>query len=122
MIRLLLVFILLFSVVEGQYTFTEEEIIKMQTKTQKLIESDSLKTVALEQSSAIIMNLEHQAEIDSLLLDYKDEHLGILEDRIELYKKELERVKPKWYESPEIYRLQGALIILISAYVVSLVN
>ncbi len=123
--QILIILLLLFSVAKGQYTFTESEVMYFQeslAKYQELIVTDSLQKVIITQQSDLIGKFEYQATIDSLILEYKDEHILLLDNRIEIYKKAYGDLKPKWYTSPEFYRAQGMLIILISAYVVGLVG
>ncbi len=123
MIKTIIFLILLtFMSADAQYTFTAQEMINMKQKIERLVEADSLKTSMISQQSELIARYEYQAGLDSLLLEYKDEHVLILEDRVEIYKNELKSKEPKWWMTPEMYRVQGMLIILLSAYVVGLVG
>jgi hypothetical protein len=123
--RLLVILFLLFSIAEGQYTFTADEVAIFQEKLAKyneLVVTDSLQKVIIMQQSELIGKFEYQANIDSLLLEYKDEHILILEDRVEIYRKDSESKKRKWYTSPEFFRAEGMAIIVIAAYIVGLVK
>jgi len=123
--RLLIMLLLLFSLANAQYTFTADEVAIFQknlAKYEKLVVTDSLQKVIIMQQSELIGKFEYQANIDSLMLEYKDEHILILEDRVEIYRKDSESKKPKWYTSPEFFRAEGMAIIVIAAYIVGLVK
>lgn len=119
MIRILVVLFLLFGFVEGQHSFTDEEVLGLANNIKKLQQTDSLKTEQIETLEQLVGKLEYQAEIDSMLLGHKDTQIRLLKEREEYYLEQIELIEPKWHQQPIVYRLEGALYVLIPALVLN---
>ena len=101
-ISLLLFVGLLFSQ-EKTYTFTEKEILGFTNEIKRLEVKDSLNTILISDLEKIGVRLEDNARTDSTLLSFKDLQIGLLNEEIELYKRKVKLVKPKWYENRWLY-------------------
>ena len=84
----------------GQHSFTDAEVLSIANKVTELQRVDSLRVVAMMQQDQIITKLEYAAGVDSSIIDAKDRHIEILEERVEL-------VKPKWWQNPKIAYIGG---------------
>ena len=101
-ISLLLFVGLLFSQ-EKTYTFTEKEILGFTNEIKRLEVKDSLNTILISDLEKIGVRLEDNARTDSTLLSFKDLQIDLLNQEIELYKRKVKLVKPKWYENRWLY-------------------
>jgi hypothetical protein len=88
---------------EKTYTFTEKEILGFTNEIKRLEVKDSLNTILISDLEKIGTKLEDNARTDSTLLSFKDLQIGLLKEEIELYKRKVKLVKPKWYENKWLY-------------------
>ena len=88
---------------EKTYTFTEKEILGFTNEIKRLEVKDSLNTILISDLEKIGTKLEDNARTDSTLLSFKDLQIGLLKEEIELYKRKVKLVKPKWYENRWLY-------------------
>ena len=88
---------------EKTYTFTEKEILGFTNEIKRLEVKDSLNTILISDLEKIGIKLEDNARTDSTLLSFKDLQIGLLKEEIELYKRKVKLVKPKWYENRWLY-------------------
>jgi hypothetical protein len=94
---------------EKTYTFTEKEILGFTNEIKRLEVKDSLNTILISDLEKIGTKLEDNARTDSTLLSFKDLQIGLLNDEIELYKRKVKLVKPKWYQNKWLYFGYGVL-------------
>ena len=88
---------------EKTYTFTEKEILGFTNEIKRLEVKDSLNTILISDLEKIGTKLEDNARTDSTLLSFKDLQIGLLNEEIELYKRKVKLVKPKWYQNKWLY-------------------
>ena len=106
------------SVVDAQTTFTEEQALEMikQRDAQwedKIAKANTLiefQKITIAKSDSVIMKLEEQAKLDTLVLLAQKKQIDLLKSRDEANEKMIELVKPKWYENK--YVLLGIGFIL----------
>ena len=125
--KLLLISFLLLSITDAQVikkdgkevkTFTYDEALEMLKARDaqwegKLAKADSLiesQKVVISDCEAVVVKLEEQDNIDSLLLIAKDKQITLLKARDEANEKMVELVKPKWYENTYVLLLTGFVL------------
>lgn len=99
------------SMVDGQTTFTEEQALEMikQRDAQwedKIAKANTLiefQKITIAKSDSVIMKLEEQAKLDTLVLLAQKKQIDLLKSRDEANEKMVELVKPKWYENKYIW-------------------
>ena len=114
-IGLLLFVGILFSQ-EKTYTLTESEVLGFSNEIKRLEVKDSLNTIMISDLEKINVKLEDNANTDSTLLSFKDLQIGLLNEEIELYKRKVKLVKPKWYENKWLYFGYGAFGVSTSVW------
>ena len=111
--------ILFLGILFGQgktFTFTEKEILGFTNEIKRLEVKDSLNTILISDLEKINVKLENNAKTDSTLLSFKDLQIGLLNEEIELYKRKVKLVKPKWYQNKWLYFGYGALGVSTSVW------
>ena len=99
------------SMVDAQTTFTEEQALEMikQRDAQwedKIAKANTLiefQKITIAKSDSVIMKLEEQAKLDTLVLLAQKKQIDLLKSRDEANEKMVELVKPKWYENKYIW-------------------
>ena len=101
---------------EKTYTFTEKEILGFTNEIKRLEVKDSLNTILISDLEKISVKLEDNSKTDSTLLSFKDLQIGLLKEEIELYKRKVKLVKPKWHENKWLYFGYGVGSVSISVW------
>ena len=99
------------SMVDAQTTFTEEQALEMikQRDAQwedKIAKANTLiefQKITIAKSDSVIMKLEEQAKLDTLVMLAQKKQIDLLKSRDEANEKMVELVKPKWYENKYIW-------------------
>ena len=86
--------VLLSTVLFGQQTFTDEQVVAIANQIKELQYSDSTKSVQLGIYEELLVGYNEQAKTDSTLLLKKDEQIGLLEERNDLLEKQVKLSKP----------------------------
>ena len=99
------------SMGDGQTTFTEEQALEMikQRDAQwedKIAKANTLiefQKITIAKSDSVILKLEEQAKLDTLVLLAQKKQIDLLKSRDKANEKMVELVKPKWYENQYIW-------------------
>jgi hypothetical protein len=119
--NLILVLILLTPVwaFTQTHTFTENEVVGIDSLFQVHEQNDSIKTIEINLLNTQLTNYKKLNEQDSLHIMYLEENIVILNQRINLYIDLTEELEPKWFKKPVFQFVLGAATIVTSSWVVS---
>ena len=99
------------------HTFTESEVIKMDSLFQVYEQNDSIQKIEITILSTQLANYTNLHELDSLELHFMNEKTTLLNHRIDLYIDLTKELQPKWYNKPIIHFFLGAATITTAAIV-----
>lgn len=118
--KLILILLLLTPVwVLGQTTFTDKEVVKMDSLFQVYEQNDSLQKIQINLLNTQIKNYKTLHVQDSLQISFMNEKTTLLNQRIDLYMDLTKELQPKWYNKPVIHFFLGAATIVTASWVVS---
>jgi len=118
--KLILILLLLTPVwVLGQTTFTDKEVVKMDSLFQVYEQNDSLQKIQINLLNTQITNYKTLHVQDSLQIAFMGEKTDLLNQRIDLYMDLTKELRPKWYNKPVIHFFLGAATIVTSSWVIS---
>ena len=118
--KLILILLLLTPVwVLGQTTFTDKEVVKMDSLFQVYEQNDSLQKIQINLLNTQITNYKTLHVQDSLQIAFMGEKTDLLNQRIDLYMDLTKELRPKWYNKPVIHFFLGAATIVTASWVVS---
>ena len=118
--KLILILLLLTPVwVLSQTTFTDKEVVKMDSLFQVYEQNDSLQKIKINLLSTQITNYTTLHVQDSLQIAFMGEKTDLLNQRIDLYIDLTKELRPKWYNKPVIHFFLGAATIVTASWVVS---
>jgi|TARA_A100001391_G_scaffold180145_1_gene145450 hypothetical protein len=101
--RYFLTILLIAPLFSQDVTLTQKEMINIANNIKEL-QADSARIAnSLSICEELVLKMEEQAKVDSLLLDAKDKQINLLKTRDEMNEKLVELVKPKWYESQYLW-------------------
>ena len=121
--KLILILLLLTPVwVLGQTTFTDKEVVKMDSLFQVYEQNDSLQKIEINLLNTQLTNYKTLHIQDSLHIAFMGEKTDLLNQRIDLYIDLTKELRPKWYNKPVIHFFLGAATIVTASWVVSNVN
>ena len=103
-------------------TFTDKEVIQMDSLFQVYEQTDSLQKLEINLLNTQIINYRTLHTQDSLHIAFMLEKTDLLNQRIELYMDLTKELRPKWYNKPVIHFFLGAATIVTASWVVSNVN
>ena len=97
--------------VRSQDTFTKEEALEMikQRDAQwedKLAKANTLiefQKITIAKSDSVILKLEEQAKLDTLVLLAQKKQIDLLKSRDKANEQLVELVEPKWYENQYLW-------------------
>ncbi len=106
------------SMVNAQTTFTEEQALEMikQRDAQwedKIAKANTLiefQKITIAKSDSVILKLEEQAKLDTLVMLAQKKQIDLLKSRDEANEKIIELVKPKWYENTYVWLAAGFIL------------
>ena len=98
-------------------TISNAELEKVFNAIDTLVYQDSVKTVLIRDMEYQIRNYEFLSSQDSLLLNYKNRQINILNEEIVLYDNRLKKVD-KWYNKPWVGFVAGCATITLSSWIV----
>ena len=85
------------------HTFTEKEVVEMDSLFQVYEQNDSLQKIEINLLNTQIGNYITLQTQDSLHIAFMDEKTDLLNQRIDLYIDLTKELRPKWYNSPKIH-------------------
>ena len=106
------------SMVRSQDTFTKEEALEMikQRDAQwedKLAKANTLiefQKITIVKSDSVILKLEEQAKLDTLVLLAQKKQIDLLKSRDEANEELVKLVEPKWYENQYLWSGIGFIL------------
>mgnify|MGYP003648270930 CR=1 FL=1 len=116
LILLLCLPVLVFS---QTHTFTEKEVVGLDSLFQVYEQTDSLQKLEISLLNIQIGNYKTLHVQDSLHIAFMVEKTDLLNQRIDLYMDLTKELRPKWYNKPVIHFFLGAATIVTSSWVVS---
>ena len=122
--KLVLILLLLTPVwvLSQTHTFTEKEVVEMDSLFQVYEQNDSLQKIEINLLNTQIGNYITLQTQDSLHIAFMGEKTDLLNQRIDLYMDLTKELRPKWYNKPVIHFFLGAATIVTSSWVVSNIN
>ena len=120
--RLVFILILFTNTLFAQISFTEQEVISLDSMITWHEQNDSIKSHSIFLLDKQFGLYKQQTTLDSTLLFYKDQELELLNNRVLLYKDLSDAYKPKWYDKKVIWFLAGVVTITTSAIVLDKVQ
>jgi len=122
--KLILILLLITPVwaLSQTHTFTEKEVVEMDSLFQVYEQNDSLQKIEINLLNTQIGNYTTLHTQDSLHIAFMNEKTDLLNQRIDLYIDLTKELRPKWYNKPVIHFFLGAATIVTASWVVSNVN
>jgi len=122
--KLILILLLITPVwaLSQTHTFTEQEVVEMDSLFQVYEQNDSLQKIEINLLNTQIGNYTTLHTQDSLHIAFMNEKTDLLNQRIDLYIDLTKELRPKWYNKPVIHFFLGAATIVTASWVVSNVN
>ena len=117
LVLILLLFIPFIGFTQTQ-TFTDEEVLQIDSLFQVYEQTDSLQRIEIRLLREQILNYETLHRQDSLHIAFMGEKTELLNQRIELYIDLTNELKPKWYDKPAIHFFLGAATVVTASWVV----
>lgn len=119
--KLILILLLLTPVwaLSQTHTFTDKEVVEMDSLFQVYEQNDSLLKIEINLLNTQIGNYITLHTQDSLHIAFMNEKTGLLNQRIDLYMDLTKELRPKWYNKPVIHFFLGAATIVTASWVVS---
>ena len=110
-LKYFLVIFFAMSMVRSQDTFTKEEALEMikQRDAQwedKIAKANTLiefQKITIAKSDSVIIKLEEQAKLDTLVLLAQRKQIDLLKSRDEANEKMIDLVEKKWYENQYLW-------------------
>ena len=101
------------------HTFTDKEVVKMDSLFQVYEQNDSLQKIKINLLNTQIKNYKRLHVQDSLQIAFMNEKTDLLNQRIDLYMDLTKELRPKWYNKPVVHFFLGAATIVTASWVVS---
>jgi len=101
------------------HTFTENEVVEMDSLFQVYEQTDSLQKMEISLLNTQLGNYKTLHTQDSLHVAFMGEKTDLLNQRIDLYMDLTKELRPKWYNKPVIHFFLGAATIVTASWVVS---
>lgn len=123
MLRNILFFVVLLGCFFSKaQTFTDKEIIKLDSLLQYHEQIDSIQKIAIGEYELQISNYKILHEKDTLIQYYLTEELGLLNRRVNMYIELEKTIKPKWYDSKALWFIIGGATVISGAVVLDKIN
>tara|TARA_B100000287_G_scaffold203127_1_gene191767 strand:- start:767 stop:1141 length:375 start_codon:yes stop_codon:yes gene_type:complete len=100
------------------HTFTEKEVVAMDSLFQVYEQTDSLQKLEIKLLKNQLANFKTLHTQDSLHIAFMGEKTDLLNQRIDLYIDLTKELRPKWYNKPVVHFFLGAATIVTASWVV----
>ena len=100
------------------HTFTEKEVVAMDSLFQVYEQNDSLQKIEIKLLKTQLTNYKTLHTQDSLHIAFMGEKTDLLNQRIDLYIDLTKELRPKWYNKPVVHFFLGAATIVTASWVV----
>ena len=94
-------------------TFTDKEVVAMDSLFQVYEQNDSLQKIEINLLNTQIRNYTTLHAQDSLHIAFMSEKTNLLNQRIDLYIDLTKELRPKWYNSPKIHFFLGMVSTVV---------
>ena len=118
------IFILIFALFASINSYSQEIVEIPQSELEEfflaidtLKQQDSLKTILIQDLELQLKNFKLLSEQDSLILNFKQQEIRLLNDQIKLYDDRL-KIVDKWYKKPWVGVVGGVLGTLVTIHVI----
>ena len=101
------------------HSFTEKEVVEMDSLFQVYEQNDSLQKIEINLLNTQLTNYKTLHIQDSLHIAFMNEKTDLLNQRIDLYIDLTKELRPKWYNRPIVHYVLGAATIVTASWVVS---
>ena len=123
MLRNILFFVVLLGCFFSKaQTFTDEEVIKLDSLLQYHEQLDSIQKIVIKEYELQIGNYKVLHEKETLIQYYLAEELDLLNRRVNMYIELEKTIKPKWYDSKALWFVIGSATIISGAVVLDKIN
>ena len=95
------------------HTFTEKEVVEMDSLFQVYEQNDSLQKIEINLLNTQIGNYTTLHTQDSLHIAFMFEKTDLLNQRIDLYIDLTKELRPKWYNAPKIHFFLGMVSTVV---------
>ena len=116
--RYFIYIVFLFSVLLGQteetITLPKADVIEWANRLQGFEKADSLSQIAISDLESVVLKLEENAYMDSLIIEKRQLQMLLLKETNELYKDKVKLVKPKWHENKSLWFVYGVSATAVS--------
>ena len=108
--------------VDTSFTFSEWEVIKLDSIIQVQEQTIKIQGEKIETLESQLFNYKLLNQQDSLHVALLNQNVDFLNSRINLYIDLNKELRPKWYNKPGVHFFLGALTITTSAVVLNLIR
>jgi|TARA_R110000823_G_scaffold216456_1_gene346050 hypothetical protein len=116
--RYFIYIVFLFSVLLGQteetITLPKADVIEWANRLQGFEKADSLSQIVISDLESVVLKLEENAYMDSLIIEKRQLQMLLLKETNELYKDKVKLVKPKWHENKWLWFVYGVSATAVS--------
>jgi hypothetical protein len=96
-----------------------DQLVRISNKIKDLEQVDSLRLIQVNELKYQVQQYKDYQRRDSLLIDFKNQELGLRERQVNLYMDLAKQNKPKWHENKYIWFGFGMASVLTSSWVVA---
>ena len=107
---------------DTSFTFTEQQVIKLDSIIQSQEQVIKIKREKIQMLESQIFNYRLLHQQDSLHISLLNKNVELLSSRVDLYIDLNKELKPKWYNKPVVHFFLGAVTITTSAVVLNLIQ
>ena len=95
------------------HTFTNKEVIQMDSLFQVYEQKDSINQLEIQLLETQIGNYKQHTQQDSTHILFLDEKITLLDQRIIMYQDLTKQLEPKWYNAPRLHFVLGIVSTVV---------